>query len=171
MSRISRHGKNATRDISKFQNSTRLTAREVTYNNFEISLVVFVPCGEIRDMSGRSYFPRWSTCQSMISHLWFLIGLLLTKCHESFARPHRLLLCHVLWPLGNLSQIYSQQEFLQRVDNFSTAFMNKIKWRNNWNIFWGGKAQLRKKIEGRIKSCCLSVVPFVFFLVDIYFQL
>ena len=34
-------GINTTRDISKLsQNFTRLTAREITYNNFEISLVV-----------------------------------------------------------------------------------------------------------------------------------
>ena len=78
MSRVSPHGKNTTRDISKFQNSTRLTAREVTYNNFEISLVVFVPCGEIRDMSGRSYFPRLinlsiNDFSSAISY-WFTVA-------------------------------------------------------------------------------------------------
>ena len=37
-------GINTTRDISKFvANFTRLTAREISYNNFEISLVVFMP--------------------------------------------------------------------------------------------------------------------------------
>ena len=37
-------GINTTRDISKLsQNSTRLTAREIWHNNFEISLVVFMP--------------------------------------------------------------------------------------------------------------------------------
>ena len=37
-------GINTTRDISKLsQNFTRLTAREITYNDFEISLVVFMP--------------------------------------------------------------------------------------------------------------------------------
>ena len=37
-------GVNTTRDISKLsENFTRLTAREITYNNFEISLVVFMP--------------------------------------------------------------------------------------------------------------------------------
>ena len=37
-------GINTTRDISKLsQNFTRLTAREITYNNFKISLVVFMP--------------------------------------------------------------------------------------------------------------------------------
>ena len=35
---------NTTRDISKLsQIFTRLTAREITYNNFELSLVVFMP--------------------------------------------------------------------------------------------------------------------------------
>ena len=35
---------NTTRDISKLsQIVTRLTARQITYNNFEISLVVFMP--------------------------------------------------------------------------------------------------------------------------------
>ena len=38
-------GINTTRVISKFSqvSFTRLTAREITYNNFEISLVVFMP--------------------------------------------------------------------------------------------------------------------------------
>ena len=37
-------GINTTRDISKLsQNFTRLTAREITCNNFEISLVIFMP--------------------------------------------------------------------------------------------------------------------------------
>ena len=37
-------GINTARDISKFvTNFTRLTAREITYNKFEISLVVFMP--------------------------------------------------------------------------------------------------------------------------------
>ena len=37
-------GMNTTRDISKLsQNFTRLTAREITYNDFEISLVVVMP--------------------------------------------------------------------------------------------------------------------------------
>ena len=37
-------GINTTRDISKFvSNFSRLKAREITYNNFEISLVVFMP--------------------------------------------------------------------------------------------------------------------------------
>ena len=35
---------NTTRDISKLsQILTRLTAREITYNKFELSLVVFMP--------------------------------------------------------------------------------------------------------------------------------
>ena len=35
---------NTTRDISKLsQNFTRLTARDITYNNFEMSLVLFMP--------------------------------------------------------------------------------------------------------------------------------
>ena len=34
-------GINTTREI--VSNFTRLTAREITYNNFEISLVVFIP--------------------------------------------------------------------------------------------------------------------------------
>ena len=35
---------NTTRDISKLsQNSLALTAREITYNNFEISLMEFMP--------------------------------------------------------------------------------------------------------------------------------
>ena len=37
-------GINTTRNISKIvSNFTRLAAREITYNNFEISLVVFMP--------------------------------------------------------------------------------------------------------------------------------
>ena len=37
-------GINTTTDISKLsQIFTRLTAREITYNNFEISVVVFMP--------------------------------------------------------------------------------------------------------------------------------
>ena len=50
---------------------------------------------------GGPIFHGWPTCQSIISHLRFPIGLLLPKCHESFARPHRLLLCHVLRRRGN----------------------------------------------------------------------
>ena len=35
---------NTTRDISKLSsNFTRLTARDITYNNFKISLMVFMP--------------------------------------------------------------------------------------------------------------------------------
>ena len=35
---------NTTRDTSKLsQNFARLTAREITYNNFEMSLVLFMP--------------------------------------------------------------------------------------------------------------------------------
>ena len=37
-------GINTTRDVSKLSHDfTRLTAREITYNNFEISLKVFMP--------------------------------------------------------------------------------------------------------------------------------
>ena len=37
-------GINTTRGISKLsENFTRLTTREITYNNFEISRVVFMP--------------------------------------------------------------------------------------------------------------------------------
>ena len=37
-------GINTTRDITKLSsNFTRLTAREIWYNNFEISLVVIMP--------------------------------------------------------------------------------------------------------------------------------
>ena len=36
-------GINTTHDISKLSNFTRLTAREITYDNFEISLLVFMP--------------------------------------------------------------------------------------------------------------------------------
>ena len=36
-------GINTTCDISKCLKFTRLTAREIKYNNFEISLVVFLP--------------------------------------------------------------------------------------------------------------------------------
>ena len=37
-------GINTTRDIIKIvSNFTRLTVRDITYNNFEISLVLFIP--------------------------------------------------------------------------------------------------------------------------------
>ena len=51
-------GANTTHDISKIvSNFTRLTAREIRYNNFEISLVVFMP--NIITDHAITYTNRW----------------------------------------------------------------------------------------------------------------
>lgn len=124
---------------------------------------------------GGPIFHCWSTCQSMISHLRFPIGLLLPKCHESFARPHRLLWFFMSRTMAamKLKSIHCEN-FYKALDTFLTAFMTKRKQRKIY-LFSGEYFEVerlniveRKSKEEISRAACHSF-SLHSFLVEIYY--
>ena len=79
-------GTNTTRDISKLSQISLLTAREITFNNFEISLVVYMPNITTKDNESQSSIISYPSCSKRISLLIFQVFIQVEKRIEENVR-------------------------------------------------------------------------------------
>ena len=84
---------------------------------------VSISCGVIRDMNGRSYFPRLinlsiNDFSSAISY-WFTVAKMSRKFYSAASTP---VMSHTM-AARKLRCIHSKN-FYKELDNFSTAFMD-----------------------------------------------